>query len=104
LIPGRIAADVELVETVMVAVPVGVDALNVTVELLAAQVGKVVAPVGDVVSEQASVTVPAYPPLPVTVTVEVAGDPEVTAAGVDAESVNELVVTVTATEVPVAGP
>jgi hypothetical protein len=35
------------------------EALSVTVELLAVQVGSVVAPEGDAVSVQASVTVPA---------------------------------------------
>jgi hypothetical protein len=101
--PRRSAAEVELVDTVIVAVPLVAVALNVTVALLAAQVGSVVAPEGDAVKEQASVTVPEYPPLPVTVTVEVAGEPDGTAAGVVAESVNEPGVTVTATEFPVAG-
>ena len=86
-------AEVEL--TVMVAVPVVAPLLRVTVELPPEQVGRSVAPAGDVVSVQVSVTVPAYPVAVVTVTVEVAGDPGATAAGVVAASVNTDAVTVT---------
>jgi hypothetical protein len=59
LVPGRSAAEGTLVDTVIVAVPLVAEALSVTVELLAVQVGSVVAPEGDAVSVQASVTVPA---------------------------------------------
>lgn len=94
-------AEVEL--TVMVAVPVVAPPLRATVELPPEQVGRFVAPEGDVVSAQASVTVPAYPVAVVTVTVEVAGDPGATAAGVVADSVNTDAVTVTeAVPVPAA--
>jgi hypothetical protein len=48
-----------VVDTVTVAVPLVVLELSVTVELPPEQEGKSVAPVGDVVSEQVSVTVPA---------------------------------------------
>ena len=50
----------------------------------AAQVGRSEAPVGDEVNAHVSVTVPTYPLLAVTVTVELAEVPGLTAVGTDA--------------------
>jgi hypothetical protein len=81
-------------ETVTVAVPLVVPPPRVIVELPPEQVGRWVASAGDVVSAQVRVTVPEYAVAVDTVTVEVAGDPDATAAGVDAASENADAVTV----------
>jgi hypothetical protein len=83
----------EVVLTVMVVVPVVVLALRVTEPVLV-QVGRFVAPVGDEVSAQARLIVPAYAFVVVTDTVEVADAPGATAAGLVADNVKTDVVTV----------
>jgi hypothetical protein len=69
-----------------VTVPVVKIELSVMEELpeAAAQVGRSEAPVGDEVNAHVSVTVPTYPLLAVTVTVELAEVPGLTAVGTDA--------------------
>lgn len=80
--------------------------LNVTVVLAMEHPGRSTAFEGlDVVSEQAKVTMPAYPPVALTARVEAAELPGATAAGVVAFNVNvpEEVLPVTVTDaVPVA--
>lgn len=76
-----------VVVTGTVTVPIVKVELSVSVTELpeaAAQVGRSEAPVGDVVNAHVSVTVPAYPLLAVTVTVELAELPGLTAVGADA--------------------
>jgi hypothetical protein len=74
-----------VVVTVTVAVPVVKVELSVREAPPGAQVGKSEAPVGDEVNAHVSVTVPAYPLLAVTVTVELAEvSGGLTAAGADA--------------------
>ena len=70
-----------VVLNVTVAVPLVLEELNVTVEPTE-HVGEFVAPVGELVREQASVTVPEYPLVLLTVTVAVAELPAVTEPGV----------------------
>ena len=94
LFSGRAMALLVVEETVTVAVPLVVPPPRVIVELPPEQVGRWVAPAGDVVSAQVRVTVPEYAVSVDTVTVEVAGDPDATAAGVDAASENADAVTV----------
>jgi hypothetical protein len=60
------------VDTVTVVVPVVAEELKVTVPAPPVQVGRSDAPVGDEVSAQLMVAVPAYPVVEATVTVEVA--------------------------------
>ena len=69
--------------------PLGVPAESVTSEpLVMEQLGRLDAPEGEEVSEQLSVTEPAYPPVPATVIVEVALLPgEMPVAGLAAETV-----------------
>jgi hypothetical protein len=75
-----------VVVTGTVTVPVVKIELSVMEELpeAAAQVGRSEAPVGDEVNAHVSVTVPTYPLLAVTVTVELAEVPGLTAVGTDA--------------------
>jgi hypothetical protein len=88
----------------MLAAPVVTVELRETAEPATEQVGSAVAPVGEEASTQLSVTVPVYPPLPATVTMDVAVAPGVIADGLAADSVKAGGVTeVTATvAVPVA--
>jgi hypothetical protein len=86
-----------VVVTDIVAVAVVVVELSVTEELPDAgvQFGRSEAPDGDEVNAHVSWIVPAYPLLPVTVTVELAELPGLTAAGADALSEYADAVTVT---------
>jgi hypothetical protein len=72
---------------VAVTVPLVELELNATVDGESAQLGTSTAPEGDVVSAQVSEAVPTYPPVAVTVTVEVADVPGATAAGLVADKV-----------------
>jgi hypothetical protein len=96
--PPEVTA-VVLIDTV--AVPVVTVELSETAELAAEQVGRLVAPVGEEVSAQLSVTVPVYPLLPLTVTVDVAGVPAAVGAGLVADSVKVGGVTAVTTTVVV---
>jgi hypothetical protein len=69
------------VDTVTVVVPVSVLELSVIAAAPPEQVGKSVAPVGEVVNAQVTVTAPAYPVVEATVTVELALPPGTIAAG-----------------------
>jgi hypothetical protein len=86
------------VPTVTVAVPLAVVELNVTVWLPFEQLGRSDAPVGDEVSAQVIVTLPAYSLVEAIVTVEVADAPGAIAAGEVAATVKPPV-TVTFTTV-----
>jgi hypothetical protein len=77
-------AAVVLTETV--AVPVVTVELRETAEP-AEHVGRLVAPAGEEVKAQVNVTVPVYPLLPLTVTVDVAGAPAAIAGELVADSV-----------------
>jgi hypothetical protein len=81
--------------TVMVVVTVVEPPPKVIVELPPEQVGRSVAPAGDEVREQVRATVPEYPVVVLTVTLEVAGTPGATGAGADATSENADAITVT---------
>ena len=94
LASGRAIALLVVEETVTVAVALVVPPPRVIVELPPEQVGRWVAPLGDVVSAQVRVTVPEYAVAVDTVTVEVADDPGATATGVVAASENADAVTV----------
>ena len=69
------------------AVPVVTVGVRETAEPATEQVGKSVAPAGEEFSAQLSVTVPVYPPLPATVTMDVADAPGAIADGFVADSV-----------------
>ena len=79
--------------------------LSETAELAAEHVGRLVAPTGEEVSAQVKLTIPVYPLLPLTVTVDVAGVPAAVAAGLVADSVKVGGTTgvTTTVVVPVAG-
>jgi hypothetical protein len=100
--PPEVTA-VVLIDTVVV--PVVTVELSETAELAAEHVGRLVAPTGEEVSAQVKVTVPVYPLLPLTVTVDVAGAPAAVAAGLVADSVKVGGTTAITTivVVPVAG-
>lgn len=72
--------------TVAVAVTEVEPLARVTEDLLKEQFGRSTAPLGELVKTQLSATVPEYAVVVLTVTVEVAGDPAATAAGVVAAS------------------
>jgi hypothetical protein len=93
-----------VVFTETLAVPVVTVELSETAEPATEQVGSAVAPAGEEASTQLSVTAPVYPPLPVTVTVDVPAVPGAIADGLVADSVKAggvTAVTVTVA-VPVA--
>lgn len=85
---GRRLPDVgAVVLTETLAVPVVTVELRETEEPAAEQVGKLVAPAGEDVSVQLSVTAPVYPLLPLTVTTDVADAPCAIAGGLVADNV-----------------
>ena len=102
--PGRdIAVVAAVVPIVTVAVPVVDVPVSETVELPLEQVGTCVAPAGLDVRAQLMETVPEKPVVVLTVTVDVAVDPALTAGGVEAASENADCVTDTDAEpVPAA--
>jgi hypothetical protein len=76
-----------IVFTETLAVPVVTVELSETAEPATEQVGSAVAPAGEEASTQLRVTAPVYPPLPVTVTMDVADAPGAIADGLVADSV-----------------
>jgi hypothetical protein len=85
-------------------VPVVTVELRETAEPATEQVGSAVAPAGEEVSTQLSVTAPVYSPLPATVTVDVPAAPGAIAAGLVADSVKAggVIAVTTTVAAPVA--